>query len=130
MVQTLIKLIDDTDKTFFLLTMIRSSEDSIITNSCNELCLHFFPVSLKHHNTLEVNYIFKLCSYKNMFFFSPVLFQMLSVVSTPIIAWLNQHCRPSAHSFTLRGHKFFKKGHLQDRLKQLSLEKDPGHNTR
>ena len=28
------------------------------------------------------------------------------------------------------GHKFFKKGQLQGRLKQLSLEKDPGHNTR
>ena len=30
--------------------------------------------------------------------------------------------RPSAHSFTLRGHKFFKK--------QLSLEQDPSHTTR
>ena len=28
------------------------------------------------------------------------------------------------------GHKFFKKGQLQGRLKQLSLEQDPGHNTR
>ena len=28
------------------------------------------------------------------------------------------------------GHKFFKKGQLQGRLKQLSLEKDPGNNTR
>ena len=38
--------------------------------------------------------------------------------------------RPSAHSFTLRGHKFLKKGQLQGRLKQLSLEQDPGHNTK
>ena len=38
--------------------------------------------------------------------------------------------RLSAHSFTLRGHKFFKKGQLQGCLKQLSLEQDPGHNTR
>ena len=32
--------------------------------------------------------------------------------------------RPFAHSFTLRGHKLFKKGQLQGRLKQLSLEQD------
>ena len=38
--------------------------------------------------------------------------------------------RPSTHSFILRGHKFFKKKQLQGRLKQLSLEQDPGHNTR
>ena len=30
----------------------------------------------------------------------------------------------------LRGLKFFKKGRLQGRFKQLSLEQDPGHNTR
>ena len=36
----------------------------------------------------------------------------------------------SARSFTLRRHKFFKKGQLQGRLKQLSLEQDPGHNIR
>ena len=42
----------------------------------------------------------------------------------------NVMCRPSACSFTLRGRKFFKKGQLQDRLKKLSLEQDPGHNTR
>ena len=38
--------------------------------------------------------------------------------------------RPSAHSSTLRGHKFFKKGQLQGCLKQLSLEQDPSHTTR
>ena len=38
--------------------------------------------------------------------------------------------RPSTHSFTLQGHKFFRKGQLQGRLKQFSLEQDQGHNTR
>ena len=38
--------------------------------------------------------------------------------------------RPSASSFTLKVYKFFKKGQLQDCLKQLSLEQDPGHSTR
>ena len=43
---------------------------------------------------------------------------------------INDWIRPSAHSFRLREHKFFKKGQLQGRLKKLSLEQDPGHNTR
>ena len=38
--------------------------------------------------------------------------------------------RPSADSLTLREHKFFKKGQLQGRLKELILEQDPGHNIR
>ena len=38
--------------------------------------------------------------------------------------------RPSARSFILRGHNFFKKVQFQDHLKQLSLEQDPGHNTK
>ena len=42
----------------------------------------------------------------------------------------NMKNRPSARSFMLRGHKFFKKGQPQGRLKQLSLEQDRGHNTR
>ena len=32
--------------------------------------------------------------------------------------------------FHIEGYKFFKKGQLQGRLKQLSFEQDPGHNTR
>ena len=41
-----------------------------------------------------------------------------------------EYNRPSARSFTLRGHTFLKKGQLQCSLKQLSLEQDRGHNTR
>ena len=37
--------------------------------------------------------------------------------------------RPIARSFTLRGQKIFKKAQLEGRLKQVSLEQYPGHNT-
>ena len=36
--------------------------------------------------------------------------------------------KPSARSITPMGLKFFKKGQLQGRLKQLNLEQDPDQN--
>ena len=43
---------------------------------------------------------------------------------------MESYIKPSARSFILREQKFIKKAQLQGRLKQVSLEQDPGPNTR
>ena len=91
--------------------------DQITTNTCNFII--FVDMSSKldmylylaNFNDIPTNYKLPTANYK-------YIFQYMYM------------SRPSARSFALRGHKFFKKGQLQKGpLKQLRLEQF-GHNTR
>ena len=112
-----------------------SANISYFNSASVALGLHLNAAS-KRNNTDRI--------YIHMFYIQrPINFLISSLKTTPPpltnIILMNRirllieavsHSRPSAHSSTLRGHKFFKKGQLQGRLKQLSLEQDPTHNTR
>ena len=93
--------------------------------SCIDLILTKKPKSFQSACVIET----RLSDFQRMIVF--VLKMHFRKLPPGVINYSNfSNYRPFAHSFTLRGHKLFKKGQLQGPLKQLSLEQDPGHNTR
>ena len=86
-----------------------------------EILMNKFPLFLVN-NSVGLNVLERYPSYKALYVIVTTCFV--------IFIWYWAEIRPSAHSYTLRGFKFFRKGQLQDRFKQLNLEQDPRHNTR